>query len=159
MLGQKLLKVLSISTIHAIRLKTLPKPSLMLLAVLMAGTSRVGLLKGGLLDAIYHQILKDFSEERRGQLVAFFQDVGGDQALLSQIRGEIVHAVWADHLDIIGHFRPATRRHLRTDWLRSMSGFKREDFERVWSDVVAFMLSGSGGRATAKARCLQISEW
>lgn len=239
-LGQKLLKVLSVSTIHAIRLKALPNPGLMLLAALIAGTSRTGLLKGGILDAIYHQILKDFSEERRGQLLAFMESVGDDQTLLpqlapeamelfnlsavrrksvrygsvvtqacrpgpkfarrilaepaglvtyplytalhrltapfptwatpkisstqskalteafgkmpaleandaivptlSQIRGELIHGAWADHLDILGHFRATTRQHERTDWLRTMTGFTQVDFKRVWVDVVSFML-------------------
>lgn len=238
-LGQKLLRILSLSTIHLIRLRSLPRPGLMLLAMVMAGSSRVGLLKGGILDTVYREILKDFSEKRRDELTAFFADVSGDQTLLaqlapeamelfnvsavkrrsvrygcvvvqarppssafvpraiakpvglatypvygglhriasrfpswaapeltaaqsralilafgskpnldsndaivptlSQVRGEIIHAAWADHLDVIGHFSDRSDGHKHADWLRSMSGFTRSEFESVWSNVVEFM--------------------
>ena len=213
----------------------------MLLAVLMAGSSRVGLLKGGVLDTVYHEILKDFSQERRNELTAFFEHVSGDQTLLpqlapeamelfnvsavkrrsvnygsvvvqarppsaafvpralakpvglatypiysalhrlasrfpswampkltgtqskalvsafgvepdqnsndavvptlSQVRGEIIHAAWGDHLDVIGHFPDTSDGRKHTDWLRSMSGFTRSEFDSVWSKVVEFMVT------------------
>ncbi|MEQ9318673.1 MAG: hypothetical protein RIF41_05915, partial [Polyangiaceae bacterium] len=57
---------------------------------------------------------------------------------LSQVWGEVVHAAWADHLDVIGHFHAPDREPLHVDWLHSGSGFGHADFERLWDDVAAF---------------------
>lgn len=71
----------------------------------------------------------------------------------SQVWGEVVHAAWADHLDVIGHFQPrrsASRRAgepgpksddappVHADWIRTMSGFGNDEFAAVWSDVARF---------------------
>lgn len=58
----------------------------------------------------------------------------------SQVWGEIVAAVDADHLDVIGHFNEPSRRPPHYDWLTTGSGFDRAQFERVWSGVLRFLL-------------------
>ena len=63
---------------------------------------------------------------------------------LSQVWGEVVHAAWADHLDVIGHFHAPDREPLHVDWLHSTSGFGRADFERLWDDVAAFAFPAAG---------------
>ena len=58
---------------------------------------------------------------------------------LSQVRGQLVAAVWADHHDVLGHFdRP---RHVppHFDWVASGTGFDREQFEAVWKAVARFV--------------------
>jgi hypothetical protein len=57
----------------------------------------------------------------------------------SQVWGEIVHAARADHLDVIGHFRDPSHTPPHFDWLTTGSGFTREHFERVWTDVMDFV--------------------
>ncbi len=58
---------------------------------------------------------------------------------LSQVRNQLVAAVWADHHDVLGHFhRP---RHIppHFDWVASGTGFDREHFEAVWKAVARFI--------------------
>jgi hypothetical protein len=82
----------------------------------------------------------------------------------AQVWGEVVHAAWADHLDVIGHFaesladrdaRAAARARqslagsfvsgletestMHVDWIRTMSGFGRPEFERMWDAVARFV--------------------
>jgi len=68
---------------------------------------------------------------------------------LSQVRGELLGAVWADHLDVIGHFHRPTHVPPHVDWLTSGTGFDREHFETVWRNVAAFI---GGKRAPARRR-------
>jgi triacylglycerol lipase len=59
----------------------------------------------------------------------------------SQLWGELVHATTADHLDVVGHFGSAEPAAPEGDWLPSHSGFDATRFERLWSDVAAFILA------------------
>ncbi|WP_243337028.1 esterase/lipase family protein [Anaeromyxobacter soli] len=61
---------------------------------------------------------------------------------LSQVRGDVIHAAWADHLDVIGHFHHPTRVPPHFDWLTSGSGFDRPQFEHVWREVAAYVAAG-----------------
>jgi len=58
----------------------------------------------------------------------------------SQIWGEVIALVKADHLDVIGHFDDPANRGQHMDWLLSGSGFSREDFETTWRKVTDFCL-------------------
>ncbi len=58
----------------------------------------------------------------------------------SQVYGKVIRAVWADHLDVIGHFAGARLDPPHHDWLHTRSHFDRPAFEAVWSDVVDFAL-------------------
>lgn len=60
----------------------------------------------------------------------------------SQVHGQIIRAVWADHLDVIGHFADARRDPPHHDWLHSRSQFDRETFDDVWGAVVDYTLAG-----------------
>jgi triacylglycerol lipase len=60
---------------------------------------------------------------------------------LSQVWGEIVHAAWADHLDIIGHFHAPEHEPLHVDWLHTGTGFGLRQFEALWDDVAAFLMA------------------
>jgi hypothetical protein len=64
----------------------------------------------------------------------------------SQVWAEIVHATQADHLDAIGHFHEPSHRPPHVDWLSTGSGFTREAFERLWTDVARFIARGETGR-------------
>jgi hypothetical protein len=61
---------------------------------------------------------------------------------LSQVWGDVIHAAWADHLDVIGHFHLPTHVPPHFDWLTSGSGFDRTQFEQVWREVAAYVAAG-----------------
>jgi len=58
----------------------------------------------------------------------------------SQVHGQILGAIRADHLDTIGHFEEPSTTPPHVDWLISGSGFRRLQFERVWRDITDFVL-------------------
>lgn len=62
---------------------------------------------------------------------------------LSQPWGEIISTVWADHLDVIGHFDDPERHPPHVDWLISATGFRRAEFASVWEKVTDFMLEAA----------------
>jgi len=63
---------------------------------------------------------------------------------LSQVWGEVVGAVWADHHDIIGHFDRPTHVPPHFDWVASGTGFDRPQFEAVWRQVARFAARAAG---------------
>jgi len=67
-------------------------------------------------------------------------DNDGIVPTLSQPWGELIAAVEADHLDIIGHFEAPGKTAPHVDWLCSCSGFDRPRFEQVWDRVARFMV-------------------
>jgi hypothetical protein len=58
---------------------------------------------------------------------------------MSQVRGAVLHAAWADHHDVLGHFNEPTHVPPHFDWVASGSGFDRPHFEALWEDVAAFL--------------------
>jgi hypothetical protein len=58
---------------------------------------------------------------------------------LSQVHGRLLHAAWADHHDVLGHFHAPTAVPPHFDWVASGSRFDRKHFEALWEDVVAFL--------------------
>jgi triacylglycerol lipase len=62
----------------------------------------------------------------------------------SQVYGEVIAAVRADHLDAIGHFDQPSHQPPHVDWLISGSGFRRPQFEKLWKDVADFLLEEPG---------------
>lgn len=238
LLGQRLLGLLSLTTIYAIRLGSLPLPALLVLAGALGSTGALRSISGGVLDQVYQQVLRDFTPERRRQIQDFFAEVFEDQTLLvqltpesldlfnamateregvrrgcvvaqakppaigrnlevgldpthqanyglyrglyqlssslspellppleevqrerliaaygrlptarandamvpllSQVWGDVLHAAWADHLDVIGMFHDPEHAPLHVDWLRTKSGFARPQFEAMWDAVARF---------------------
>lgn len=57
---------------------------------------------------------------------------------LSQVWGDVVAAVWADHHDVIGHFHQPTHVPPHFDWVASGTGFARIHFEATWRAVAAY---------------------
>ena len=58
---------------------------------------------------------------------------------LSQVRGQVVHATWADHHDVLGHFHGPTQVPPHFDWVASGSGFDRRRFTALWRDAAQFL--------------------
>lgn len=247
LLGQQLLRLLSALTLHTLRLGTVPLPPLLMLTRLLALPAawprRIPFLSDGVIDQVWRDVLRDFSEERRRGLLEFFEQVSGDQALLpqltpegmdllvarasrrrgvryasvvtrarppglranlriglrptsqalyalyralygiagrmdptrlpalareqqaalttayggvpdatandaivptlSQVWGDVIHATWADHLDVIGHFGDPRFDPPHVDWLTTASDFSRRRFEALWDDVAGYVLKAS----------------
>jgi len=59
---------------------------------------------------------------------------------LSQLRGTLLYAGRADHLDVVGHFKDDGRPRRHVDWLTSGSRFHRPEFEAMMDAVAAFQL-------------------
>jgi hypothetical protein len=57
----------------------------------------------------------------------------------SQVWGQVVAAVRADHLDVLGHFDDPDRVPPHYDWLCSGAGYTRADFEDTWRRVSRFI--------------------
>jgi hypothetical protein len=57
----------------------------------------------------------------------------------SQLWGDPIAGVWADHLDVIGHFDHPTHVPPHFDWLVSGTGFTRPQFERLWRDIALWL--------------------
>jgi hypothetical protein len=75
---------------------------------------------------------------------AFLRPVGpgandGIVPTASQLWGEAIDAVWADHLDVIGHFHHPRHVPPHFDWLASGTGFTRPLFERLWRRIVLWL--------------------
>lgn len=239
-LGQKLLKLLSATTLQSIRFGFIPAPALVLLAESLFHSSSLVHLRSDILERALNAVLASFEEGRKDQVVEFLSRIEDDQALLLQLSPEcmdlfnahesrqtgirygcvvtrsprpsfkkimelgidprsqaayavfkslhrlssgmparyipaltrdqkdslrrsfgelpppesndaivpalsqvwchVVHATWADHLDVIGHFDDPNHEPPHSDWLNISSGFRRADFESLWNDVADFAL-------------------
>ena len=64
---------------------------------------------------------------------------------LSQIHGEVLDVVVADHLDIVGQFPNACGRP-EADWLPSGAPFGETEFQRTWQRVAEFIAATANGR-------------
>ena len=62
----------------------------------------------------------------------------------SQVWGEVVAAVWADHLDVIGHFDHRDHTPPHFDWFPSGSHFDRWQFDALWGRVADFLVGEPG---------------
>jgi len=82
MLGQQVLRVLSLATIYVLRTGRLPISVALKLARLLR---RPGSAPSGVLDQLFVQLLGDFEEDRRRAVESFLTDVRSDQGLVSQI--------------------------------------------------------------------------
>ena len=73
-------------------------------------------------------------------------DSDGIVPTLSQIWGDVLCAVNADHLDVIGHFDDPEHSPPHRDWITTQSGFDRPQFERVWKAIAEFIVEAAAGR-------------
>jgi pimeloyl-ACP methyl ester carboxylesterase len=87
------------------------------------------------------------SEATRQKLIAAYGTLPTSRSndsivpTLSQAWGEVIHATWADHLDVIGHFSgpDLTPRHY--DWLSTQTHFTIQKFESLWNDIADFVFA------------------
>ncbi|NUN16522.1 MAG: triacylglycerol lipase [Myxococcales bacterium] len=240
LLGQKVLRLISLGTVYVLRFGQLPLWVVQKLAGAVVWSNNRVEVRAGVLDQIYTHLLQDFSPDRRAVLAEFFAEVTADQSLLpqlspegmdlfnahatlrpkvrygsvvcmapepgwrsalragvrpyaqathglyrllharakamsesdlpgltpdqeailrevfgrlptigdndgmvpalSQVFGEVIHATWADHLDVIGHFGDHHHHPPHIDWLVTGARFDRRHFESLWADVARFLV-------------------
>jgi len=85
-MGQRILQLLSLSTVLTIRLGGMPLPALIALTAAVSGVGPR--TSGGALDRVYRQVLHDIEPDRRHALKAYFAEVASDQSLLVQLTPE-----------------------------------------------------------------------
>ncbi len=84
------------------------------------------------------------SGAQEGALTAAFGEMPAASAndgvvpTLSQLFGEVVHATWADHHDVIGHFHGPDHDPPHVDWLKTQTHFTHSAFTRLWGDIASF---------------------
>jgi triacylglycerol lipase len=86
-LGRKLLRVLSLLTIHSLRLGGVPISVALELAAFLGRLDDL-VLETPLLDSLFDQLLADFTPERRAELASFFAEVEEDTSLVRQLTPE-----------------------------------------------------------------------
>ena len=107
-------------------------------------------------DDRYPCARRDAGEQAEAMLARAFGRAPGARAndgvvpIRSQIWGKVVWAGYADHLDVLGHFRddrtdPRARAESppHVDWLTSGAGFDRGRFEALTDAIAAGMLESS----------------
>lgn len=89
--------------------------------------------------------LDPISDEAAASLIAAYGDLplpsdnDGMVPTLSQVHGQVVRAIKADHLDVLGHYPDPETFPPRYDWLTSGSGYRRAQFSATWEDVADFL--------------------
>jgi hypothetical protein len=71
---------------------------------------------------------------------------------LSQVWGQVVHAAYADHLDVVGHYGSTRDGDRTSDWLPSCSGFDDAAFDALWNDVAHFITEEARALETPRHR-------
>ena len=71
---------------------------------------------------------------------------------LSQVWGEVIHATYADHLDVVGHYGSARPNIPTSDWLPSRSGFDDAAFDALWGAVARFITEEATAQEPARQR-------
>ncbi|MEZ4454409.1 MAG: hypothetical protein R3B09_33465 [Nannocystaceae bacterium] len=84
-LGQQILRALSAMTIHTIRLGRVPLPLMARFADALGPLGSLVGAKGGLMEDLYRDVLRDFSDEQARLLEDFFHQVSRDSSLLPQL--------------------------------------------------------------------------
>jgi triacylglycerol lipase len=88
----------------------------------------------------------DLSEADRQKLIGVYGDLPTTKSndsivpTRSQVWGDLIHASWADHHDVIGHFSGPERVPRHYDWLSTQTNFTFQKFENLWNDIADYML-------------------
>jgi hypothetical protein len=101
--GAVLLELLSLATIYALRLGRMPISILLAFGAAYTRLDDLG-ANSVLLDQLFHDLLDDFTPERREAIAKFLSDVREDQGLLTQLMPEAMDTFGATTRD-----RPGVR--------------------------------------------------
>jgi len=104
LLGQRVLRLLSLATMQLLRSGRMPLAVLFRLGNAFAHVDRLTGRRVALLDQVMTQLLGDFSAPRRRAVDRLFREMGEDQSLLVQLAPESM-----DLLNAVVHDRPGVR--------------------------------------------------
>lgn len=62
-------------------------------------------------------------------------DTDGIVPARSQVYGEVLRALSADHHDVVGHFHEPRSHPPHIDWIASGARFERSTFEALWNEI------------------------
>ena len=110
-LGQRLLQLLSLSTMYVLRFGHLPLSAVLKLGGAFARVDRHLGVNSALLDQLFGLLLADFSPARRHAIARLLGDVQNDQALLAQLtpEGMEVFNALAPNRDTVAYASVVTR--------------------------------------------------
>lgn len=83
--GARLLQLLSLVTIHTLKLGGLPLSAVLKLGALFAKLDDLLMLNSAVLDQLFGQLLGDFSEDRKAAISQFMDEVSKDTSLIPQL--------------------------------------------------------------------------
>ncbi|RJS24111.1 triacylglycerol lipase [Corallococcus sp. H22C18031201] len=141
MLGQRILKLLSLFTMYVLRYGRLPLRVVFRFGhVLARADDNLG-WKHTLLDQLYDQLLGDFSSERRDAVAKFLGDVGHDTSLIPQLTPEGI-----DLFNASTHDRPGVRygsvvTQARPPSLRTRLSAGLDPYAQLTHTIYAFVYS------------------
>ncbi|OFX20264.1 MAG: hypothetical protein A2V77_16835 [Anaeromyxobacter sp. RBG_16_69_14] len=118
MLGQQMLRTLSLATIYTLRTGRLPISVVLRFARLLR---RPGSRPSGVVDHLFLQLLSDFSGNRRRAMEEFFANVRSDQGLVAQITPAAMDLFNASTLDRPGVRYGCVMTCARTPGVRSLA--------------------------------------
>jgi len=93
-------------------------------------------------DARYQAALPEGTRERLAALDDVLGAPGASDGMVptvSQVHGQIITGVVADHLDVLGHFEDRSAVPPHYDWLVSGSRFRRPAFDGLWREVARWI--------------------
>lgn len=83
--GAQMLRLLSVATLYTLRYGHLPLTFVLRFGALLTKVDDFVGWRGTLIDQLFADLLRDFSPERQKAVQEFFREVGGDQALVTQL--------------------------------------------------------------------------
>lgn len=83
--GAQMLRLLSVTTLYTLRYGHLPLTFVLRFGALLTKMDDFVGWRGTLVDQLFADLLSDFSPERRKAVQDFFKEVGGNQALVTQL--------------------------------------------------------------------------
>lgn len=108
------------------------------------------------LDERYPCAAHHAGDENEAHLARVFGRAPGARAndgvvpLRSQIWGKVVWAGYADHLDVLGHFRGEAKGSPHNDWLASGSSFDSASFDALTRALAAGMRAAAAARPSPR---------
>jgi triacylglycerol lipase len=131
-MGKPLLRTMALAFAYSIRFGRLPMSVALRIGKLVARADNMMGVRENVLDAVFEQLLGDFSPERRKAIVDFLTEVASDQSLVFQLTPEgidLFNATTANPANI--HFGSVITR-ARAPSTRAMLAFR--------SDVTAYSM-------------------
>ena len=159
--GKRLLRLLSLMTMVVIRRGKLPLDVTLAITQQIRRFSDVLDDTSGLVDEVFTGLLNELTDQRRDDIVAFFHDIGEDQALLPQIGPDAMDAFNVGTIDRPGVRYGAVITRARRPGLRGVLGAGVSPYAQASNAlyVACHHLAAAGGPALAAQAAALRSRW